>query len=231
MATVVFDQFTLGAPLNGTSLNDDIQLLEDSLSDLGPFIVSGLVPSAGAGLTAAVTAGVAFIGGRVTVSAGFNITGLTDATTNFLFLLNTGSGTSNTTGTQPANSVALGRAVTAGGVVTSVDVSPAGGRQTKTFILNHQKSVRTVSTNYTALASDYMIGVDTTAGNVTVTLPTAASAVGQAYVVKKVAGANNAVIDGNGAETIDGAATQTITTLWASMTVRSTGTTWWVEVS
>ena len=143
--------------------------------------------------------------------------------------LNTGSGTSNTTGTAPANSVKIGTATTAGGVVTAVDTSPASGRQTKTYILNDQKSVRSVSSDTTLTAADYMLGVDTTAANRTITLPVVATVPGQAFVVKKVAGANNVILEGDGAETIDGAANQTITTLWASLTVRSTGTTWWVE--
>lgn len=145
MATVVFDQFTLGAPLNGTTLNDDVQLIEDSLSDLGPFIVSGLVPSAGAGLTVSVTSGVASIGGRVTASGSFNITGLTDATTNHLYMTSAGAGTSNTTGTQPANSVKLGRAVTAGGVVTAVDTSGLGGRQPKPSIYVRTRTLTRVT--------------------------------------------------------------------------------------
>ncbi len=131
MPTVVFSQFTLGAPLNGTTLNADVQLVEDSLADLGPFIISGLVQSAGTGLTANVTAGVASIGGRVTKSAGWTIVGLADATINHLYLKNDGTGTSNTTGTQPANTVKLGTATTAGGVVTSVNVLRSSGRQTK----------------------------------------------------------------------------------------------------
>jgi hypothetical protein len=138
MAVVVFSQFTLGAPLNGTTLNSDVQLIEDSFSDLGPWIISGLVQSAGTGLTANVTAGVASIGGRVTKSAGWTIVGLADATINHLYLKNDGTGTSNTSGTQPAGSVKLGTATTAGGVVTSVNVLRSSGRQT---LVRHESQV------------------------------------------------------------------------------------------
>ena len=224
----LFIDHAAGDILPAQDWTDNWDLVESSLGAVGPYIVTGLVPSAGTGLSIDVTSGTALIGGLVTF-ASFTISGLTDATTNYVFAKQDGTGTSNTSGTPPANSVLLGKAVTAGGVVTSVDVTPASGRQTKTFLLNQQLSVRTVSANYTATAADYMIGVDTTSGNVTVTLPTAASAAGQAYVVKKVAGGNNAVIDAAGAELVDGAATQTISTLWASLTVRSTGTTWWLE--
>jgi hypothetical protein len=131
MATVILTQHTLGTPFDGTQHNDNLQIIEDSLLDLGPYVISGLVPSAGAGLAVSVTAGVASIGGRVTVGAGFNIGGLTDASVNHLYLTNLGAGTSNTTGTQPANTVKLGTATTAGGIVTSVDTTPASGRQEK----------------------------------------------------------------------------------------------------
>jgi len=124
----------LGQVSSLSNYNGNLVAIEAALLDLGPFVVSGLVPSAGTGLSVNVTAGVASIGGRVSPSS-FTISGLTDATTNHLYLLNTGAGTSNTTGTQPANSVKLGKAVTAGGVVTSVDTAIAtSGRQAKLTI-------------------------------------------------------------------------------------------------
>lgn len=126
----VLNTFTLGVPLNGDDLNENFQILEASLGDIGPYVISGLVPSAGTGLSVNVTGGTALIGGQVTVSS-FTIGSLTDATTNHLYLLNTGAGTSNTTGTAPANSVKLGTAVTAGGIVTSVSTTAASGRQAK----------------------------------------------------------------------------------------------------
>src|SRR5204863_9113155 len=119
MATVVLTQHTIGAPFNGTTHNNNLQLIENSLADLGPYVISGLTFAAGTGLSATVAAGVVDIGGRIT-SAGFTITGLADANTNHLYILNTGAGAHNTTGTAPANSAKLGTATTAGGVVTSV---------------------------------------------------------------------------------------------------------------
>jgi hypothetical protein len=128
MATVVLTQHTIGAPFNGTTHNNNLQLIENSLADLGPYVISGLTFAAGTGLSATVASGVADIGGRIT-SAGFTITGLTDSTVNHLYILNTGAGAHNTTGTAPANSAKLGTATTAGGVVTSVAMGRTSGRQ------------------------------------------------------------------------------------------------------
>jgi hypothetical protein len=125
----IFKEGIGGAPASLTDYNANVNLTENSFSDLGPYIISGLAISAGTGLSASVAAGVAFIGGRLTIAAPLTITGLTDATTNHLYLKNDGTGTSNTTGTQPANSVKLGTAITAAGVVSSVQQNWTAGRQ------------------------------------------------------------------------------------------------------
>jgi hypothetical protein len=62
--------------------------------------------------------------------------------------------------------------------------------------------------------------VDTTAGAVTLTLQPVASCLGDIVVKKVNAGANNVVIDGHGAETIDGAATVSFNTQYASRMIR-----------
>lgn len=128
-AMALLTDVTLGAPLDGANLNTNLHLIEGGLADLGPYVISGLVPSAGAGLSVSVTSGVASLGGRLTIGSSFLITALANGTLNHLYLLNTGTGTSNTTGVQPANSVKLGTATTAGGVVTLVGTNWASGRQ------------------------------------------------------------------------------------------------------
>lgn len=126
----LYTQATSGNPISASEWNANFLLAQNSVLDIGQFVISGLVPSAGAGLAVSVTAGVASIGARVTAAATFSIAGLTDATTNHLYLLDTGVGSSNTTGTQPANSVKLGTATCAAGAVTSVNVLRSSGRQT-----------------------------------------------------------------------------------------------------
>lgn len=71
-----------------------------------------------------------------------------------------------------------------------------------------------VAADYTATKQDYYIGVTSTAAPRTITLP-ALAAVPEwiEYVIKDEsggAGANNITIDGDGAETIDGATTKII---------------------
>lgn len=67
------------------------------------------------------------------------------------------------------------------------------------------------ATTYTVTENDYFIPLDTTSNNVTVTLPPIATSGGRVLKFKRISGGNNvAILDGNSAETIDGAATLTI---------------------
>jgi hypothetical protein len=88
----------------------------------------------------------------------------------------------------------------------------------------------TKSAAYTATAGDYVILCDTdTAGAAfTITLPAAASHTGRVYYVKNTGtGHFDVTVDGNGAETIDGAATQTVID-GNCLAVVCDGTEWWV---
>lgn len=85
------------------------------------------------------------------------------------------------------------------------------------------------TTPYSALVTDSVLLVDddTVAGSVTINLPAAATAGdGFRLDVKKLGTAGNVVIDGSGAETIDGAATQTLTLQYENLTVVCDGTAW-----
>jgi len=82
---------------------------------------------------------------------------------------------------------------------------------------------------YTATSTDYTILADATGGAITINLPTAASSTRRIYVVKKIdASGNNIVIDGDGGETIDGAATQTISVQYRTLMIQSNGTAWFI---
>lgn len=126
----------IGAPLDGTAVNNNWHIIEASLADIGPLVISGLVPTPGTGLSVDVSAGDASIGGRLTVAAPFTIGSLAPSTTNHLYLLNTGAGASNTTGVQPANSVKLGTALTGATTVTSVSIANASKRQLKVNLVD-----------------------------------------------------------------------------------------------
>jgi len=75
-------------------------------------------------------------------------------------------------------------------------------------------SVRTVTSNATATASDFFIMADATAAPLTVTLPPASANVGVVIVVKRInAGLNSVTIDANGAELIEGVLTFVLSAL------------------
>jgi hypothetical protein len=88
---------------------------------------------------------------------------------------------------------------------------------------------RSVTATGALAVDDGLVLANATAGNITLTLPTAASAGGLRIAVKKTdASLNTVTIDGNGAETIDGAANRVLLTQYAVVTVMSDGTQWWV---
>ena len=82
------------------------------------------------------------------------------------------------------------------------------------------------SANYTAVANDHIL-MTTGAGDKTVTLPAAASNANKKILVTKVdAAAGNVIIDGNGAETINGQLTAAISYQYDTITLKCTGTEW-----
>lgn len=124
----------LNQPINGdvidvTPLNANWTLIEASFADLSPYIITGLVPSAGSGLAVNVTSGTALISAHVSKPSTWTITSLAPSTLNHLYLLQAGTGTSNTTGVAPSNSVKLGTATTGVSSVSSVNVLRSSGRQ------------------------------------------------------------------------------------------------------
>lgn len=88
---------------------------------------------------------------------------------------------------------------------------------------------RSVTTSGNVVSGDYLIIADATAGAITMTLPPAALVPGRIYAFKRInAGANQVIVDGYAAETIDGAATHTLTPQWNGVTIMSNGTAWFI---
>lgn len=95
-------------------------------------------------------------------------------------------------------------------------------------------AIETVTGN-TTLDDTHSTLLVNASGNVTITLPTAASAynntdgIGRIYEIKKIdADADIVTLDGNSSELIDGATTAVITTQWEAITVQSNGTSWYI---
>jgi hypothetical protein len=93
--------------------------------------------------------------------------------------------------------------------------------------------VKSVTANYTTDWYDTILLVNATGGNITITLPDSGlvastkDEMGKIYHIKKVdASANTVTIDGYSTQTIDGAATNVITTQYDSITIVSDGSNW-----
>ena len=88
---------------------------------------------------------------------------------------------------------------------------------------------RSVTTSGNVVSGDYLIIADATAGAITMTLPPAALVPGRIYLFKRInAGANQVIVDGYAAETIDGNLTHTLTPQWNSVTIMSNGVAWFI---
>jgi hypothetical protein len=99
----------------------------------------------------------------------------------------------------------------------------------KTVVASPSFAITTKSADYLATASDHTILVDASGAARVITLPAAASAPQLLLVIKKIdSSANTVTIDADGAETIDGAATQVIGIQYMSLTIQSNGTAWYI---
>ena len=91
-----------------------------SLTVASAYRLSGYTLSAGTGLNANVAAGTCVVNGYVLVSDGTQAVSVTASQTNYIWLNEDGTLSSNTTGTNPGDELLLGLAVTDGSGVTSV---------------------------------------------------------------------------------------------------------------
>ena len=97
-----------------------------------------------------------------------------------------------------------------------------------------RQSIKTVTANYTASTSDGTILVNAAGGAVTITLPGPSGVEAYVYVVKKVDSSSNHVTVSSAntatgtAATIDGAATNVLSTQWAKAQYQSDSKNWYV---
>jgi hypothetical protein len=89
------------------------------------------------------------------------------------------------------------------------------------------QTVVTKTANYTLTSTDYVALGNAAGGAFTFTLPAVAASTNRAYRVKKIdASANTVTVQGNAAETIDGANTAVLTRQYESIDLVCDGTTW-----
>lgn len=86
-------------------------------------------------------------------------------------------------------------------------------------------AITTQTTTYPAGAHEVILG-DASGGAFTVTLPAAADAENLSYTVRNIGASGDVTVDGDGAETIDGAASATVSP-GDALVVVSDGTEWW----
>lgn len=92
-----------------------------------------------------------------------------------------------------------------------------------TLTTGRQYAYTSKSANYTATARDEVIVVTATA---TITLPTAVGCTGQRYYIGNIGSGITVTVNTTASQTINGAATQTITTQYTGITVVSNGANW-----
>lgn len=91
-------------------------------------------------------------------------------------------------------------------------------------------ALSTVTTNYTAGQHDYVILIDTTDGDVTITLPISSTAInGKRYEIKAINTFHNAYIAVDPTDAIDGdAESPVLLTFPQSITVVTNQSGWWI---
>jgi len=99
------------------------------------------------------------------------------------------------------------------------------------FADRHSLDITTVAfadTPYTVLSTDQLIVVNGAGGAITIQLPTAASFVNRSlYILAKSVAGGNVTIDGDSAETIDGASTKVLSAAYSSCRIVSDGSEWY----
>ena len=96
-------------------------------------------------------------------------------------------------------------------------------------VVDTTRGAYSITSSMTLGTEDDVVLVDTSAGDVTITLPAISDAMvrlKREYVVVKTIAANTVTIMPTGADTIRGAASTTISTQWASLRFRATSGNW-----
>lgn len=96
-------------------------------------------------------------------------------------------------------------------------------------LIGGEVGVETITADTTADADSDVVLLDASGGNVTLTLPSAADARSRPLVAKRTDSSGNTVtIAAAGSDTIDGAASATLASQWASVVLLPDGGTGWV---
>jgi len=116
-----------------------------------------------------------------------------------------------------------------GNEVIAVDAAIVSVVQDIDFAEGQSVDVETVTTTSATLGDDdYVVLCDdaTAGGQITLTLPAAASHTGRVYFMKKLGATANIVVDGNASETIDGNLTHTLSAQFEGISIVCDGSNW-----
>src|SRR5690348_17432670 len=94
----------------------------------------------------------------------------------------------------------------------------------------HIDDVQAVSTNTTLTSAHDTVEVTTGSSTITITLPTAVGIKGTLYFIKKVdSGTGSVLVDGAGAETIEGLANYSLVNQWQYVWIYSDNANWKIK--
>ncbi len=176
--------------------------------------------------------GIEFYGGRV-VTAPMAFTGGTSNEFNSKFVNTTDAiglivqGNSTQTSDLQQWTNASGTVLNVIDHAGSVGIGTAAATSTLDVHGSMSLPITTVTSNYTVTATDYTILCNNSGSTIIITLPTAVGIAGRLYVIKRIS-TKAVTVDGNGSETIDGAATASIATQYFSLMLQSNGASWFV---
>lgn len=93
-----------------------------------------------------------------------------------------------------------------------------------TFSAGVSQPVKTITTDYVITNFDRVLFVDTTAGSVTVYLPSATTTAGREFIIQKSVAANGVTVQAYTGETVEGSGSVTLSGMGDTITIISNGT-------
>ena len=93
-----------------------------------------------------------------------------------------------------------------------------------TFSAGVSQPVKTITTDYVVTNFDRVLFVDTTAGSVTIYLPSATTTAGREFIIQKSVAANGVTVQAYTGETVEGSGSVTFTGMGDTITIISNGT-------
>jgi hypothetical protein len=178
-------------------------------------LLYGSAPNTWAKLAISTTAGMYLRSGGSGAAPSWSAVALPNAATQWCLLC-----------ADTSTSVSASRSELAPATANYVLTANGAGTVPSFKAINATNPVLAKAVSYTLLTTDATV---ITTGTITITLPTAVGASGKLYTMKKSdSAATTLTVNCTGAETIDGAASLTITTQYTALTVVSNNAVWYI---